>query len=115
MYYEKKKNFRISILSFETQRSAINFSLKLNQLGIEDSWIFYNSEQTSLIQPIKSASNSIKPPQSKPKINPNLTIKNVSPVLEIKDEKDSKYHILVDPSRLRNMQIISKNPKSKDI
>ena len=95
LYYEKEKNFRISILSFETQRSAINFSLKLNQLGIEDSWIFYNSEQTSLIHPIKSASNSIKPPQSKPKINLNLTSKNVSPVLEIKDEKDSKYHILV--------------------
>ena len=60
-----------------------------------DSWIFYNSEQTSLIQPIKSASNSIKLPQSKPNINPNLTSKNVSPVSQIKDEKDSKYHILV--------------------
>ena len=97
LYNEKTKNFRISILSFETQISAINFTLKLNKLGFVDSWIcdIYNSVKTSSTQPIKSGSNSIKLPHSKPNINLNLTSKNVPPVLEIKDEKDSKYHILV--------------------
>ena len=115
---EANGDYNVIINSLNSRIDAERYIKKLVDTPYRNSSILGDSStgNSSQIQTINSKVNTIKPSKSKPKIDPNLTSKNVSPVLEIKDEKDPKYHVLVGSFKVEEYANNFKNHfKSKDI